>query len=130
MAKATPIDVQGSFAEVRCNATRTPTTTEDEARGSFAVLSGYRDGGVFIAHFAGTSEWERHPKGDELVQVVEGETELLLWVEGAEQRHRLAAGELLIVPANTWHRFETPGVKLLTVTPQPTDHRVEHPGGD
>ena len=30
---------------------------------------------------------------------------------------------VLIVPQNTWHRFEAPdGVSLITATPQPTEH--------
>ena len=44
--------------------------------------------------------------------------------------YELGAGEMIVVPANTWHRFETDGVKLMTVTPQPTDHSVERPEDD
>ena len=49
-------------------------TTEAEAQNSFASLAPYRDGGLFAAHFSGSSGWEKHPKGDELVQILEGET--------------------------------------------------------
>ena len=32
------------------------------------------------------------------------------------------------LPGGTWHRFETPEqVKLLSVTPQPTDHTPDQP---
>ncbi len=86
------------------------------------MLSEYRDGGAFVATFAGNSEWERHVNGDELVFAVEGETELILFIDGEEARNTLQEGELLIVPQNTWHRFETAGVKIFTLTPQPTDH--------
>jgi mannose-6-phosphate isomerase-like protein (cupin superfamily) len=35
----------------------------------------------------------------------------------------LSAGMVVIVPRNTWHRFEAPdGVSLITATPQPTEH--------
>jgi len=33
-----------------------------------------------------------------------------------------------VVPQGTWHRFEAPvGVKVMTVTPLPTDHRADRP---
>ena len=60
--------------------------------------------------------------------VVEGETNLVLLQDGQENPNLLRSGELLIVPKDTWHRFESPrAVKILTVTPQPTDHSVERP---
>ncbi len=47
-------------------------TTEEEAQGSFKKLADFRDGGLFAAHFSGSSGWERHLKGDEIVQILEG----------------------------------------------------------
>lgn len=122
MPKATPINLLASFEQLTQLPNRTPTTSADESRESFAMLSEYRDGGVFIASFAGISEWERHSNGDELVFVVEGRTDLILLLDGDESRNRLAQGDLIVVPRDTWHRFETAGVKILTLTPQPTDH--------
>jgi hypothetical protein len=38
--------------------------------------------------------------------------------------------ELVVVPAKTWHRFkDSDRLKILTVTPQPTDHSLETPHG-
>ncbi len=122
MPKATPINLLDSFASLTRLANRTPTSSEEESHGSFTMLSEYRDGGAFVSTFAGQSEWERHANGDELVFAVEGATDLVLLLDGSEVRHKLMQGELLIVPQNTWHRFETSGVKILTLTPQPTDH--------
>lgn len=86
------------------------------------MVSEFRDGGAFVSTFEGNSEWERHSNGDELVLAVEGRTVLVLLSDGKETQHTLNEGELIVVPKNTWHRFETTGVKLLTLTPQPTDH--------
>lgn len=37
-------------------------------------------------------------------------------------------GELIVIPQGTWHRFESPEpVKVVTFTPQPTDHQVVRP---
>jgi quercetin dioxygenase-like cupin family protein len=126
MPKATPISIEDAFAKLKFLSHRTPETTREAAKEAFATLSEYRDGGVFIAHYAGNSEWERHPKGDELVFVVAGDTTLILLSNGNEVANTLRAGEFLVVPKNTWHRFETPmGVKVMAVTPQPSDHSVE-----
>ncbi len=128
MPKATPISITAAFSGVCFLANRTPETSDEEAEGAFAMLSEYRDGGIFIGHYAGNSKWERHSNGDEIVFVVEGETTLILLVGGKEIPNRLGQGELLVVPKNTWHRFETSkAVKIMSVTPQPTDHSIERP---
>lgn len=128
MPKATPISIKEAFKQVKFLSNRTPQTTEDEAKDAFATLSEYRDGGIFIGFYAGNSEWERHSNGDEIVFVVEGETTLFLLSDNQEVSHCLKEGGLLVVPQNTWHRFETPEqVKVMTVTPQPTDHSIEKP---
>ncbi len=123
-----PVSVDESIAALTFLADRLPTTTADESALAFNELCKYRDGGVFVGHWAGTSEWERHPIGDEIVMVMGGETTLFVWAESGEQPNRLGAGDLVVVPQGTWHRFETPlGVKVLSVTPQPTDHRTDPP---
>lgn len=120
--KASPTNLLQSFGSLTRLVGRTRSTTADELKDSFKMLSEYRDGGVFVSTFAGDSQWEKHSNGDELVYAVEGETDLMLFIEGKEVRHTLHEGYLIVVPQNIWHRFETRGVKILTVTPQPTDH--------
>lgn len=110
---------------------RTPTTTDDERADAFAELAPYRDGGVYIGHWGeGSSEWERHP-ADEIVAVVDGETTITLLLDDEEITHPLGPAGLIVVPAKTWHRFETSGmVKVITVTPQPGDHQAERPSSE
>ncbi len=128
MNASAPVSLDSAFAALEFLADRTPETTDEESAGAFATLSTYRDGGVFVGHWAGKSEWERHPAGDELVVVIEGATTLFLLTDGQERALSMGANELVVVPRGTWHRFETPrGVKVLTVTPQPTDHCTTHP---
>jgi len=94
----------------------------------FAQITEYRDGAMFVAHYAGNSEWERHNSGDEIVLVLDGQTTLIVLDGGEEVTHVLGRHELLIVPQGLWHRFETPTeVTVMSVTPQPTDHTVERP---
>ncbi len=129
-----PISITGEFDHLTPLLGRTPTSTDEDRADAFAVLSPYRDGGIYIGHWGeGSSEWERHP-ADEVVAVVEGETTIFLLIEDEQESevevaHTLGPAGLIVVPALTWHRFETPGmVKVITVTPQPGDHQAEHPG--
>lgn len=128
MAHAHRITLAQELAQLTFLAARTPHTSAAESANAFAELAEFGQGAIFVAHFAGRSEWERHPAGDELVLVVEGATTLTLLLPDERRECQLAAGELVVVPRGTWHRFEVPeGVKLLTVTPQPTDHSSEDP---
>ena len=108
---------------------RGPHTTEEEAQASFMKLADFRDGALFAASFSGSSGWERHPKGDEIVQILEGSTRLDVIVDDEIESHRLTAGMLLVVPQGCWHQFVSEdGVKVMTATPQPTEHlHVEDP---
>jgi mannose-6-phosphate isomerase-like protein (cupin superfamily) len=121
----TILDLNAAFARLNMLRGRTPQTTEAErkASGGFATLAPFRDGNLFSARFSGDGAWERHPNGDELVQVVDGAATLHLMTEDGPQAHALTAGMLVIVPQGTWHRFAAPeGVSLMTATPKPTEH--------
>ncbi|BEU03547.1 hypothetical protein OAG1_23470 [Agarivorans sp. OAG1] len=122
------ITLSEAFKQLRFVSERRPESTAEELAGAFSELSAYRNGGIYIGHYAGNSEWERHSEGDEIVQIIEGSTSLILLQEEGEQRISLSAGQLVVVPQNQWHRFETPeAVKVMTVTPQPTVHQVTKP---
>jgi quercetin dioxygenase-like cupin family protein len=117
------IDVRAELATLKMLEGRTPTTSDDEREGAFATLAPYRDGGIFTGKFAGTSAWERHPVGDEIVQILEGAATLHLMTVNGKQSLALTAGMMVVVPQNIWHQFEAPdGVSVMTATPQPTEH--------
>ena len=69
--------------------------------------------------------WERHPAGEEILTLLSGEMELVLDLEGGEQRTVLKAGETFIVPRGTWHRgIVREAGRLMFVTPgRGTEHR-------
>ncbi|MBX2867733.1 MAG: cupin domain-containing protein [Acidiferrobacterales bacterium] len=128
MSKPRVISFADEFVKLSFVGNRTPESRNEDLDGAFATLAPYRDGAIFIGHYAGNSEWERHAQGDEIVYVLEGETTLVLLMADVEEKYLLQSGEFIVVPQNTWHRFETPnGVKVMTATPQPTDHSVTRP---
>jgi mannose-6-phosphate isomerase-like protein (cupin superfamily) len=119
------IDLKAELAKLNMLRGRRPGMTEAERKGSggFATLAPFRDGNIFSAKFAGDGAWERHPNGDELVQVVDGSTTLHIFTEDGPQSYALSAGMVVIVPQGAWHRFHSPeGVSLVTATPKPTEH--------
>lgn len=123
-----PISIDDAIAALRFLPDRTPTTTAEESSGAFDLLATCGDRGIFVGHWAGNSEWERHPAGDEIVMILDGDTTISFLAGDDEHSERLGPGQFVVVPQGTWHRFETPkGVKLLSVTPQPTDHRTDRP---
>ena len=126
MTKATPISLHEAFRSLTFAPNRAPESLDLDS--AFCELSAYRDGAIFLGHWAGHSEWEVHPMGDEVVMVIDGSTTLTMLIAGKEIPHTLGGGQLIVVPQGTWHRFETPDqVKVMTVTPQPTNHSIEMP---
>jgi mannose-6-phosphate isomerase-like protein (cupin superfamily) len=121
----TIVDLRSELAKLGMLRDRRPDMLEEERRasGAFKTLAPYRDGNLFSARFSGNGAWERHPNGDELVQVLEGETRFHIITEDGPQTLPLKAGMLVVVPQGAWHRFESPdGVALMTATPKPTEH--------
>lgn len=123
-----PVSISTAMEALTPLVGRTPTTTDEEKAEAFAELAPVRDGGIYIGHWGkGRSEWERHP-ADEVVAVVAGQTTLTLLIDDEELTHTLGPAEVIVVPALTWHQFETIAmVQIVTVTPQPGDHQAERP---
>jgi len=121
----TILDLKTEFAKLTLLPGRTPEMTEVQRKGSggFATLAPFRDGNIFSAKFAGNGAWERHPNGDELVQIVDGSATLHMMTDEGPQSYAVSAGMIVIVPQGTWHRFHSAeGVSVLTATPKPTEH--------
>jgi mannose-6-phosphate isomerase-like protein (cupin superfamily) len=121
----TILDLKAEFAKLNMLRGRRPQMTETDRKGSgaFATLAPFRDGNIFSAKFSGDGAWERHPNGDELVQIVDGSTTLHIMTDDGPQSHTLEAGMVVIVPQGAWHRFHSPeGASLVTATPRPTEH--------
>lgn len=117
------VDIAHELSGVVFLENRSAETTMEEEDRAFATLALYRDGGVFAGSFSGHSPWERHPNGDELVQVLEGDALLTVMLDHGPTTIHLTKGTLTVVPQGHWHKFNSEqGVTVLTMTPQPTDH--------
>lgn len=98
-------------------------TRFSDTKGVFARVAEYRDGAIFTGGFSGVSQWERHPNGDEIVQILKGSVTLSLVTDNGSEKLDLKAGMIAIVPQGAWHQFNAPdGVTIMTTTPQPTEH--------
>ncbi|PJO38693.1 cupin domain-containing protein [Delftia acidovorans] len=65
--------------------------------------------------------WERHPVGDEVLCLLDGEVRVLLRPQRRGEEApvlELSAGQMLVVPRGCWHRLEAvqPG-RLMFITP-------------
>jgi mannose-6-phosphate isomerase-like protein (cupin superfamily) len=119
------LDLKATLARMPTMRGRRPESTESErkATGAFVTLAPFRDGNIYSAKFSGRAAWERHPNGDELVQIVDGSTTVDIMTDDGLQSFELTAGMTVVMPQNTWHRFHAPnGVSIVTATPRPTEH--------
>ena len=76
--------------------------------------------------------WEFHPKGDELVYLLSGDTDIVLSLDGGEEVIRVSTpGEYVIVPKGTWHtaRPHAP-TSMLFFTPGKGTLNAYEPGGE
>ena len=117
------IDIKEELAKASFAHGRDQSATAAEQSDAFVTLSLYRDGGIFGGSFWGESQWERHPKGDEIVHILAGATTLTIMMEDGPQSFEMTAGMMIVIPQGHWHLSQAPdGVTLMTITPQPTEH--------
>jgi hypothetical protein len=83
----TIIDTKAEFATLKMLRRRTPETPESERQGVFARLAPYRDSAINVAKFSGEGPWERHPNGDEVVQIVDGAVTFHIMTDDGPHSH-------------------------------------------
>ena len=91
-------------------------TTRDDALAT-PMLGSWNGCELGVARFSGQPPWEKHA-ADELVYVIAGSIEIRLLTAAGPRDLTLTEGQLLVVPADTWHRsFAADEVTLLFGTP-------------
>ena len=77
-----------------------------------------------VTRFSEPSHWERHPAGDELLHVLEGEADVVTLTDGGPVRSTVRAGSIFICPRGLWHRvLPRSPLSMLFATPgEGTEH--------
>jgi Mannose-6-phosphate isomerase len=71
-----------------------------------------------VVRFSGETPWERHPDGDELLYILDGEISVTILTDGGPVRATVSAGSIFVVPRDLWHRqLAQTGATLLFATP-------------
>ena len=97
-ARPVPVSLEDSIDQLTFLPDRTPTGINEDSADAFKRLADYRDGAIFVGHWAGLSEWERHTIGDEIVMVIDGTTTIFFLDGETEHPATLHPGELVVVP--------------------------------
>ena len=105
-------DLNAEFAKLHMLRGRTPQTTAAERAESHALARPmpYQDGTIFIAKFAGSGVWERHPSGDEIVQNHRRNLTLHVASDGDTEAFTLDAGSPRRHSRGAWHTDSADGV--------------------
>lgn len=71
-----------------------------------------------VASFVGSPPWECHTGGDELVHVLDGQSELTVIEDGRRLTRTLETGTVAVIPMGCWHRnHASVGVTMIFMTP-------------
>ena len=75
--------------------------------------------------------WEVHPHGDEIVYLISGAVDFVLWTGNGEEVLRVdTLGSAVVVPQGTWHTARPLApTSMLFITPGEGTLNAEEPGG-
>lgn len=94
------------------------------------------NGHILVSQFSFDEDWptwEIHPKGDELVMLLSGDTDLVLANEdGSETVRRISTpGDYVIVPKGSWHTARPHALtSMIFLTPGEGTLNAKEPGGE
>ena len=110
-----PIDLDAALAGK--SAANLDADSLVKIRAAGAALGSVDAGNITLGFFAGSSPWERHIEGDELLFVLEGEVGVTLLHDDCRDEATIASGSIFVVPRGRWHRtVARQPVKILTNT--------------
>src|SRR5262245_25200373 len=81
-----------------------PSWQTPDGQAAFWLGDAFNGGASWVGCFSGTSPWERHPDGEELLHVLEGEVEITVLAQKGSLRRRIKAGAMFVVPRGLWHK--------------------------
>jgi quercetin dioxygenase-like cupin family protein len=93
-------------------------TTAAQADAATRMLTWLGDLQVGMMRFSGLTPWERHPDGDELLQVLDGAVDVTVLTDDGPVDVPIETGGIFICPRGLWHRQRArPTVTILFGTP-------------
>jgi mannose-6-phosphate isomerase-like protein (cupin superfamily) len=96
----------------------TPAMTEEDAMAAMRPIGTFNQCLLGLTRFSGQTPWERHPGGDELLQVLDGDVDVTVLTDEGRMHATLRPGSVCVVPSGLWHRqHAVRGVALLFATP-------------
>src|SRR5262249_3974939 len=99
----------------------TADTTGEEADAAFRPITRLGPCTLGVMRFSGLTPWERHPDGDELLHVLDGEVAVTVLTDRGPTQVNVAAGSVFVCPRGLWHRqLPRPSVTVLFGTPTET----------
>lgn len=97
----------------------TRATTEAEANDAVRAIGRLEDRLLGVMRFSGATPWERHPDGDELLHVLDGEVDVTVLTDDGPVDVVVPAGSLFVCPRGLWHR-QTPKAAATVFFATPT----------
>lgn len=89
-------------------------TTAAEADAAVRPVAWLGDLQLGVMRFSGLTPWERHPGGDELLQVLDGAVDVTILTDDGPVEVPLETGGIFVCPRGLWHRQRArPTVTLL-----------------
>ena len=99
----------------------TSATTAAEADAALRTLTTLGPATIGVMHYSGLTPWERHPDGDELLHVLDGEVDVTVLGDDGTRHVVVPAGSIFVCPRGLWHRqLPRPSVTMLYGTPSRT----------
>ena len=99
----------------------TSGTTAEEADAAVRTITSLGPCTIGLMRYSGLTPWERHPDGDELLHVLEGEVDVTVLTDDGPAHVTVGAGSVFVCPRGLWHRqLPRPSVTMLFGTPSDT----------
>ena len=76
---------------------------ESELNKRGRVLATIGEVNVCVSRFSQHPKWEIHPHGEEVLVGISGELSLVILDKGHARKIVLKAGDIAVIPQNTWH---------------------------
>ena len=113
-------DLRAALREVP-HLTITEATTGEDAEAATRNVAKIGNLTLGVMSYTGQTPWERHPDGDELLLVLDGELEVTALTDEGPVKRTLRSGEAFVCPQGLWHRQNAEkSVSMLYGTPTAT----------